>query len=290
MPKASEKIKRKAQELYAGGTKLIDISKKLNIPAGTIRRWKSEQKWDEVPPETNERSEERTNARKERRERSVEIAKRDIDSVMENDDLTEKQKMFCLYYVRCLNATKAYQKAYGVEYSTAASIGYRLLAKDGVKKEIDKLKRNRLNIEFLRKEDIVQKYMDIAFSDITDYVEFGNDKYTDPETEEEKTYTFVNLKNSKNVDGTIISEVSKGKDGAKIKLNDRMKALEWLSNYFEMNPADNHKREYDKRKLEIEVTKMEMQVRDTEHEEEAEDNFLEALSGSAEGVWDDSVE
>ncbi len=290
MPKASEKIKRKAQELYDGGTKLIDISKKLNIPAGTIRRWKSEQKWDEVPPETNERSEERTNARKERRERSVEIAKRDIDSVMENDDLTEKQKMFCLYYVRCFNATKAYQKAYGVEYSTAESIGYRLLAKDGVKKEIDKLKRNRLNIEFLRKEDIVQKYMDIAFSDITDYVEFGNDKYTDPETEEEKTYTFVNLKNSKNVDGTIISEVSKGKDGAKIKLNDRMKALEWLSNYFEMNPADNHKREYDKRKLEIEVTKLEMQVRDTEREEEAEDNFLEALSGSAEEVWDDSVE
>jgi len=35
-----------AQELYLKGSKLIDISKQLNLPEGTVRRWKSTYKWD----------------------------------------------------------------------------------------------------------------------------------------------------------------------------------------------------------------------------------------------------
>ena len=85
-------------------------------------------------------------------------------------------RLFCLYYVRCFNTTKAYQKAYGCDYATAASIGYRLLAKDGVRAEIQRLKQARLNRELLDESDIFQKYMDIAFADITDYVEFGREK------------------------------------------------------------------------------------------------------------------
>ena len=33
------------------------------------------------------------------------------------------------------------------------------------------------------------------------------------------------------MDGTILSEVKQGKDGASIKLSDRMKALQWLSDH-----------------------------------------------------------
>ena len=36
------------------------------------------------------------------------------------------------------------------------------------------------------------------------------------------------------MDGTIISEVSKGKDGIKVKLADRMKALQWLSDHMDL--------------------------------------------------------
>lgn len=58
-------------------------------------------------------------------------------------------------------------------------------------------------------------------------------KIKDPETGEEKQLTkivnTVRFKDSSEVDGTILSEVKQGKDGASIKLSDRMKALQWLS-------------------------------------------------------------
>ncbi len=48
----------KAKEMYYSGMKLVDIAKELNVPASSVRRWKSTHKWD------NERSEkEKANAR-----------------------------------------------------------------------------------------------------------------------------------------------------------------------------------------------------------------------------------
>ena len=54
--------------------------------------------------------------------------------------------------------------------------GYKTLRNAQIKNEINSLKQGRLNREFLTEEDIFQKYMDIAFSDITDYVSFGTEE------------------------------------------------------------------------------------------------------------------
>lgn len=35
-----------AEQLYHDGMKLVDIAKKFGVPASTVRRWKSTQKWD----------------------------------------------------------------------------------------------------------------------------------------------------------------------------------------------------------------------------------------------------
>lgn len=35
-----------AEEMYKNGMKLVDIAKKLDVPASTVRRWKSTQNWD----------------------------------------------------------------------------------------------------------------------------------------------------------------------------------------------------------------------------------------------------
>lgn len=284
MPRVPKEIKEKAYQMYKGGTKLIDISKELNIPSGTVRRWKSEQGWDNERSIKSERSERKANARKEKKER---IAEEDVKSVIKSENLTDKQRLFCLYYVRCFNATRAYRKAYGSSYETAMANGSELLRNTKIQEEIHKLKQNRLNAEMMEESDIVQKYMDIAFADITDFVEFGNSTYTDGETQKEIQYSYVNLKNSNSVDGTLISEVSKGRDGAKIKLADRMKALEWLSNYFEINPADKHRRAFENRKLEIELLKLESQIKDTDTEEELKDNFIDAMNATAQEVWGD---
>lgn len=263
----------KAHKLYKGGMKLVEIASQLDVPAGTVRRWKSTYHWDgEHQSERSEKKSERSESKKNVTNKAVAD---EVKQVIQNTDLTDKQQLFCIYYIRCFNATKAYQKAYGVDYATASSIGYRLLGNAGVKEEINRLKQNRLNREFLSEPDIFQKYMDIAFADITDFVEFGSGTFTDPETDEEVSYSFVNLKDSKNVDGTLISEVSKGKDGAKIKLADRMKALQWLTDHMDLAT--------EKQRAEIALLKAKVQTDDGE--ETIDDGFLDALNGTAAEDW-----
>lgn len=215
--------------MYKSGMNLVDIAKEIGKPPGTVRRWKSTQGWD------SERSDKKANVRKQETEQKEAIAP-EVEQVVNNPDLTDKQRLFCLQYVRCFNATKAYQKAYGVDYSTAASIAYRLLENDGVKKEIQRLKQNRLNREMLGTEDIFQKYIDIAFADVTDFTDFGN---LEIDTENgPMTVSYVNLKSAGEVDGTLINEISKGKDGVKVKLPDREKALRWLSDHMDLATAE----------------------------------------------------
>lgn len=50
MPRKPDQRIKQAQELYLKGLKLVDIAKQLDLPEGTVRRWKSTYKWD------NERS------------------------------------------------------------------------------------------------------------------------------------------------------------------------------------------------------------------------------------------
>ena len=146
-----------------------------------------------------------------------------------------------------------------------------MLGNARIKDEILRLKQDRLNREFLSESDIFQKYMDIAFADMTDFVEFGNGTFTDPETDEEVQYSYVNLKDSKAVDGTLISEVSKGKDGAKIKLADRMKALQWISDHMDLAT--------EKQRAEIALLKSRADAGKDDRESKL-DKFFEQIEGA----------
>ena len=48
------------------------------------------------------------------------------------------------------------------------------------------------------------------------------------------------------------------------------------------------KHQLNKQKLEIELLKLESQIKDSQPEEEAEDNFMDALNGTAAEVWEES--
>ena len=235
MARSPNEKAEKARKLYKDGMKLVEIADRLKVPAGTVRRWKSTYHWD------GEHQSERSEKKSERSENKKSVTKRavadEVKQVIQNTDLTDKQQLFCIHYIRCFNATKAYQKAYGCDYATALVNGSRMLGNARIKDEILRLKQDRLNREFLSESDIFQKYMDIAFADVTDFMEFGNeDVDVILDTGERKTITVshVNIKNDADVDGTIISEVSKGKDGVKVKLADRMKALQWLSDHMDL--------------------------------------------------------
>lgn len=63
MPKARNSKVDEALALYRQGLKLIEISRKLDIPEGTVRRWKCTYKWD-APEETERSQPKKSNARK----------------------------------------------------------------------------------------------------------------------------------------------------------------------------------------------------------------------------------
>ena len=267
-----------AHKLYKGGMKLVEIASQLNVPAGTVRRWKSTYGWNDE--HKSERSDKKSNVRKEKKNDTNKAAADEVKEVIQNTKLTDKQQLFCIYYIRCFNATKAYQKAYGCDYTTAVVNGPRLLGNARVKEEIFQLKQERLNREFLTEEDIFQKYMDIAFADITDFAEFGNEEVEvllDNGDTKMVTVSHVNVKNSNEVDGTIISEISKGRDGVKVKLADRMKALQWLTDHMDLAT--------DKQKAEIAVLKAKVQTSDDDVTQD--DGFAEALNGHAAEDWSD---
>lgn len=46
MARAPDERYSKAYELYKKGKKLVEIANQLNLPEGTVRRWKSTHKWD----------------------------------------------------------------------------------------------------------------------------------------------------------------------------------------------------------------------------------------------------
>lgn len=56
MPRAPSDKKAEAEKLFNKGMKLVDISKKLGIPEGTIRSWKNRGKWGEKSSKKNQRN------------------------------------------------------------------------------------------------------------------------------------------------------------------------------------------------------------------------------------------
>lgn len=291
MPRARSPKRDEAYQIWTKSNKMKtskEIAKELGVSESQIRKWKAQDKWN---GNTGKKTKSDVTKKK--------AIAEDVQHVLDNPDLTDKQRLFCLYYVKSFNATKSYQKAYGCSYGSAAVGGFDLLRNPKIKSEIYKLKQNRLNREMLTVDDIVQKYMDIAFADITDYVTFGQEtrpvigingpiEVENEETGEkeilQKEVNVVRFKDSVAVDGTLIAEIKQGKDGASIKLLDSLKALEWLSNYFELNPFAKHRQEYEKKRLEIEMLRLESQIK--EPEEEMEDSgFTDALNVSARDVW-----
>lgn len=246
---------------------LKEIAEEYNFSPGTVRSRKHREGWEKRNATKKKTATQRKKKKaalpkktpKLRREKIIE------DVVIENEDLTEKQRLFCIYYVKYWNAGKAAEKAgYECEKTNRFyEIGYQLLQKTPVKKEIKRLKKLLFSDIYLEAQAVLRKYIDIAFADITDFVSFGQKEvqvmgpfgpvYEGKEDDKKpvtKIVNFVDLKDSSQVDGTIITEVSQGRDGIKVKLADKMKALDKLDKYFDLFP-DKFKRKIESEKLKL---------------------------------------
>lgn len=202
---------------YLEGMKYKDIAKKYDVSINTVKSWKS-RKWN-APPKKKGATKEKKVAHKKK-----------LQPVIKNDDLTEQQKLFCLFYLQHFNATKAYIEAYQVDYQSAKTAGNRLLTNVHVKEELHKLKAELQQDIFVDVKDLIKEYIKQAFADINDFTEFGQELVTFDDGEE-RPVSYVRLKNSDIVDGTLIQEVKKGKDGVSVKLYDKQKAMSELMKY-----------------------------------------------------------
>lgn len=291
MPRAKNAKAEVARKLYEQGILLKDIAEQLDVPEGTVRSWKKRYDWDNATLQKPECNVAKESARKKKVQQAVAA---DTASVSKNPDLNEKQRLFCLYYVRCFNATKAYQKAYGCSYEAAVKSGSRMLTFVDIRTEIQSLKQSRLNRELLDEHDIFQKYMDIAFADITDFVQFGQEEeyvigqfglvqVEDPVTGKKaplkQKVNTVRFRESDSIDGTLITEVKNGKNGASIKLADRMKALEWLAEHMDIATEEQ--------KARIAVLKMKSAG---DEPEDIDTSYVDALKDLAAKVWTNEEE
>ena len=281
---ARNPLSDKAYELYKSGKKMVDIAEQLGCEPATIRTWKNRYKWDSDGSATFQKKSETKRNVSQKKETLVDDGTKET---LQNDDLTPEQQMFCIYYSRTFNATQSYLNAYGCSYEVANAKGPLLVVKDSIHREIERLKEIKRQQIVAGTDDIVELQMRIAFADIGNYMSFGQKEIEDPETGIEYMISTVDLKESTNTDTQIIQEVKRGKDGVSIKLADRQKAIDWLTMFFEMNPTDKHRKEFDKHKLDLELLKLEMQAKESADDTPEQDNFLDALNESAKEAWSD---
>lgn len=263
--------REKAKREYLGGKSLKQIAEEYGIKYATLRQWKSREAWPTVV--TRKR-----NGKK--KCDSVTVKKPEPPTIQ--GSLNDKQQLFAERYVTNYNATQSYMAVYGVDYCTAASCGSRLLTNDKVRAYIQSLKEIKKQAIFADETDVVEMYMKIAFANIGDFVTFGRkqvqamnqfgpivQKVKEGKDETEipvmKTVNYVDIKESAAVDAGVIQEISQGKEGVKVKLADRMKALEWLGKYFNMNPMDKYKIEYDSKKQELDRLEYERRKKNDEN-------------------------
>lgn len=268
--------KELAKKDYLEGMKYKELAEKYSVSLNTIKSWVKRYNWSEEKKQKGAHKSKRgAPLNNKSKNNNKEPMQQEVKEVLNNSKLTDKQRLFCIYYIKYFNATKAYQKAYECDYITANTNGPRLLVNACIKQEIQRLKEGRLNRAMLESGDIFQRYMDIAFADINDYVTFGRKEVEVDKGEEGNPVmievNYVDFKNSNEVDGTIINEVSQGKNGVSIKLHDKMKALQWLSDH--MNIAT------DKQKAELEVLKSKIVNNEKSKEDKIDEYFAKLEEG-----------
>nr|DAK02954.1 MAG TPA: Terminase small subunit [Caudoviricetes sp.] len=247
-----------AEKDYINGMKYKDIADKYGVSEATVKSWKTRYGWirekKKITHTKNKKSMHTKKIKKEIPKKGTNtVTKAELRVVCENEELNEKQKQFCVFFIKKHNATKAYMQAYGVDYMTAAAASSRLLKNVKIRAFIEMLKNEKLNQMYFSADDLVQRYMDIAFADVGDVA----------------TFTDEGIQLRDNFDPTTVKSIKDTKYGYAIQMLDPFKAMEWLDKYFEINPQHVRRREYDQ--LKMQRMKQEIaaeQLRQLENEDE----------------------
>lgn len=244
-----------AEKDYLDGMKYKDIATKYGVSLNTVKSWKSRNGWqrDATKKKGAHKKSKRAHTKKSKvaQARSPDV----IDELVENDELKDRQKAFCLYYLQRYNATWAYQKAYGADYPTASVNGSKMLRNTKVKKQLTELKKQQSMDLYADANDIMLSYLKQAHSDVTDVLEFKTvkrlswnkipddtgpyedanghyrlDPKIDPETGKQAFWyeNLVLLKDSSKVDTSNIKSIRINDGEAVVEMYDKQRAMKEL--------------------------------------------------------------
>jgi phage terminase small subunit len=157
--------------------------------------------------------------------------------------LTIKQEKYAQGLFTGLSQREAYKQAYDAGGMTNKSIDEKaceLAANVKVTERINELTEELKYRNMASVEKVLSQLSKIAFSDIKDMLSFKTVKTVDENAtalvgSPIMTYkTVIDLKDSDDVDGSLIAEVKETKDGFSFKRNDQMKALELIGKHLGM--------------------------------------------------------
>lgn len=223
-----------------------EIANTLDVDEKKIATWKTRDKWNcsTTKKENVVQQNKKCSTTKEKIVKKE--VKEEIIETLVDSELTDKQRLFCIYYMQSFNATQSAIKA-GYSRETAKEIGYENLTKPHIKKYLTELKEMYAQDDYLETKRLLDRHKQIAFADIKDFTEFSLDTvflcWDDevPDGEEprpvlDKRFRF-NIKDDVEVDGTLIKKIGMGKFGPVIELEDRSKSLEFLNKFYGLDPT-----------------------------------------------------
>lgn len=257
MARAPDKRIEQAKGMYLKGMKLVEIASQLNLPEGTVRRWKSTHRWD------NERSDKKSE-RSDKKKRGGQPGNQNATGPPENKNAVKTGEFEALFF-DCLEPDE--QKLIQTvrpdkEQLLLQEIQLLTVRERRMLKRIESLKllEQSSNPEEVQEDDELEKAP--PRMSVTKY-KSGMEKGKPTLLREYEG---------------ILGQIQSIEDALTRVQARRQRAIEAL-----------HKFGYDDAHLELETMKFELELlkQDGQNEDDTDDGFLEAMNASAENVWGD---
>jgi transposase len=266
----------KAYEMYKQGMKLVEIANQLNIPDGTVRRWKSTYKWDG----------ERSDKKSERSYKSnIEISWLEI----EKEYITDIKKSPCT--IKSLSEKYNIDYEYLRQYSSANE--WKTKREKYITNVSQKVIERSANIDaeriikLLSITDMAASKAEQSLGELETYIITNKKKtkiieYTSPEAPGKPTKEIINEEEQME---TTLGPVDRQ---GLLFVTSSLKNIRDLYSITSNNQMMQHKVEYDNKKLEIEEKRLEIANKANAPDiPDVPDNdgFIEALGASAADDW-----
>lgn len=158
--------------------------------------------------------------------------------------LNEKEEVFVSEYLKSRNILQSYMRAFGVDKDTARKESRKFFRQKHIQDSIFEYKAQLEGDYNIDVKEYIEFLLKGAFADVGDYVKFGQEEV--PQYNSDGTVMIdldsgepitrkvnrVYLANSGDVDTSLITDISNGKDGVKIKLVDKMMCWNRLQEFF----------------------------------------------------------